>query len=432
MKRTSLHAPLRAASLLLLALGAGTRVRAEVLIVDAAGSTPFLDVQSAVDAAVDGDVILVLPGTYAEFDVTSKALALSAQGPVDITGTILVSDVGAGQYVVLDGFTATGQSAGSGFGLLVRNNAGSVWVQDGVFTGSDADPSVCYDDGHDGIRVAHSASVALVACSSSGGGASTHDSITIPLSIEMGGAGLFARSSTVSAFECQFSGGGQSSSFQACAFYQDGAWGGPGVGLEDVSFFAAGCLLVGADGGGGRGSGTCSFGGPGGDGISCTASTAVLRSSTLLAGLGGSGGGPGFGCIQGGPDGSNGLLIDADSASSVIEDPSDAPSVALSSPLTGAMLAPMQVSGPAGWSAFAYLSGAPANEPSSFLNGQLMVALPTLRRSFVGTLDDSGMLTTSYPIPSYPDGGVLFLQILTNDPPLGPLLGSPRALVIVP
>jgi hypothetical protein len=111
---------------------------AETRWVDAAGNTPYFDVQAAIDDSQDGDVVLVFPGTYAPIDFGSKQLIVRSIGGPDLT-TIDASSVG-GSAVVMDetgpglllhGFTITGGDgiyegsvlATVGGGLLIRRQA---------------------------------------------------------------------------------------------------------------------------------------------------------------------------------------------------------------------------------------------------------------------------------------------------------------------
>ncbi len=64
---------------------AGARLFAAngAIVVDADGGGHFTTIQAAVDAADDGDEILVQPGTYAEEIVIDKDITLRGEGPVD-------------------------------------------------------------------------------------------------------------------------------------------------------------------------------------------------------------------------------------------------------------------------------------------------------------------------------------------------------------
>ena len=54
-------------------------VATEVHIVDETGAGDFTDIQPAVDAAVDGDVVLVKPGTYGAVEVVGKTLTIAGE-----------------------------------------------------------------------------------------------------------------------------------------------------------------------------------------------------------------------------------------------------------------------------------------------------------------------------------------------------------------
>lgn len=107
---------------------------ADVLVVDQAGGAgaDFTAIQPAVDAAVDGDVIVVRAGSYQNLSITGKSLAVVGEGQPSFFGFSNqggthfneVLDLPAGSSVVLAGLVFTG------VGLSVRNDAGSIWVED--------------------------------------------------------------------------------------------------------------------------------------------------------------------------------------------------------------------------------------------------------------------------------------------------------------
>lgn len=77
-------------ALLVVSLGAlAAPSAADTWVVDAAGGGDFLTIQSAVDAAASGDVLLVAPGNYAAFSL-GKDLAILGMAPVRprIFGTV--------------------------------------------------------------------------------------------------------------------------------------------------------------------------------------------------------------------------------------------------------------------------------------------------------------------------------------------------------
>lgn len=120
-------------------------VQASVITVDDDGPADFSSIQAAVDAAVDGDVVLVSPGVYrgdaaAEqvVDLLGKILTLrAADGP----GTAIIDGENlrrglrcvdeAGPGIVIEGFTITNCRRAGGSGGLVSN--ASPTIRDCVF-----------------------------------------------------------------------------------------------------------------------------------------------------------------------------------------------------------------------------------------------------------------------------------------------------------
>ena len=87
----------------------------QVLVVDSTGAGgAFLEVQDAIDAALDGDLVLVKDGNYATFTINAKTLRVladSGEQPV-IQGPIFVEDLAPNQSVELHGLTVDSLSAG--------------------------------------------------------------------------------------------------------------------------------------------------------------------------------------------------------------------------------------------------------------------------------------------------------------------------------
>ncbi len=92
------------------------------LVLAASGSADIINVgpgdsiQAAIDAAVDGDEIVVAPGTYFEtIDFLGKAITLRSSNGPEVTiidaqgvGSVVTCDSGEGPGTVLEGFTITG------------------------------------------------------------------------------------------------------------------------------------------------------------------------------------------------------------------------------------------------------------------------------------------------------------------------------------
>ena len=73
-----------------LVFGIAATARAGIHIVDTSGSGGFATVQAAVDAASDGDVILIRGGTYAGFTISGKSLVLQADVVMEVAGKMFL------------------------------------------------------------------------------------------------------------------------------------------------------------------------------------------------------------------------------------------------------------------------------------------------------------------------------------------------------
>ena len=126
---------------------------AETRWVDAAGNTPYLEIQAAIDDSADGDVVLVFPGTYAPIDFDGKELVVRSIGGPSLT--IIDASAAGGAAVVVEetgpdlllwGFTLTGGEgvyedavlSVIGGGLVINRNARGR-ISGNVITGNTAE-----------------------------------------------------------------------------------------------------------------------------------------------------------------------------------------------------------------------------------------------------------------------------------------------------
>ena len=200
---------------------------ADVLTVDDDGPANFSTIQDAIDAAENGDVILIQPGQYTAFNLTKRLDLIGVPGPSRpfVSGKSIVSGPSFFDLSTLQLDE-----------LLVQNIAGRGRVDD------------C------GINQS----------------LMVHDSVSIELSrIEVDFGTTEVRSSEVSIVDCQLIGAAGGSAF-SCGYSGDTA-----LELTDGSFaWIAGSTLRGGDGGWG-GAPCCD--GHGGDGVLLAQSEAIIR-----------------------------------------------------------------------------------------------------------------------------------------------------------
>lgn len=236
-------------------LAAAPLAAADVLVVAPSGA-PYTEIQAAVDAASDGDVVLVRAGTYASFAVRNQELVVAADsaGVVHVTGAIRVSGVGATRTVLLSGLRATGALSGvtsTNHGLIARNCAGALRVFGCELTGRPGGSFVdifCQEG--QGAWIENCDDVVLADCDLRG--------TTVPIGFgdsSEGGHGLFAHTSTLAVYESTARGGeaGLIDNPNACdplPSYTGYGWGfaGEGSRAESCFFFASRATIVGARG----------------------------------------------------------------------------------------------------------------------------------------------------------------------------------------
>lgn len=262
----------------LLAAGlAGASHAQSVLVVDAAGGGDFETLPSAVEAAVDGDVLLLRAGTYDPLVVTGKSLTIEAEAgaSVIVSETLHIENLAPTQSVTLRGLDVDASAADVAFAGSFDGCMGPVLVQDCTFDGSGG-PLVS-----GGLFVVDCTSVVL---------SRVRSTPTLTAGGSFGRAGVFAVSSAVYAYECVLTGSDGLETFTGPIP------GANGVTLFSASLFASGCLLTGGDGGNGNFTVFgCTDGGDGGDGVELggtSPSTAYLLDNAATGGTPGTSGGP--------------------------------------------------------------------------------------------------------------------------------------------
>jgi len=371
---------------------------ADVHVVSAFGGGDFTSLQAAVDAAADGDVLLVRDGTYAGFTLFGKGLTVAAepgQAP-QVTTTIRVDSVPAGSSVVLAGLsvsTSYTTDLTKVHGLVVNQCSGAVRVQECSLTGANnannGQPNFGDGSGARGAVLLSSANVVFTRCELVGGRG--HQQYDCCDSGGTGGAGLTSISTVVALFDCQVTGG-------KGGYSGWGGSGGAGVNVPNFGVFATGCTFTGGEGGFGD-----DFifgpGGSGGAGLSVGAGAqAQLRDNALA---GGAGGGSFLGM-----NGAPGQPLQAEPGSTVITYPGAARRFTLRSVGWEGSSVQLTVEGQPGDRVWFPGSSEPGFRSVASLGGVWALALPVkMLAAPQGIVPASGVLELLVPITDLPGEG---------------------------
>jgi hypothetical protein len=425
-----MNIPIRFVWLLALLSWTQAAVQADVLVVDASGGSQYLQIQAAVDAAHDGDTLLVKTGTYSSFAIVAKSLSVvgDANATVTVTGGVEVRSLAADRDVVLSNLVIDGQIGATdwhGNGVYLKNDLGSVRVQRCTIVGGSS--SVGLTPPCAGVEVDACADVGFVACSIVGG---------TPLPY-FAPPGLHAKGSMIAIYDSSIEGAGGYSNC-ASGSGMNGGDGGPGASIIDSFLFASGAGFVGGNGGDAPGW-PCAAGngGNGGDGLDVLADTSVSYAELLDTMLVGGQRGVASCSIGCGHDGNGG-------APSTVESPCVLDVIpgfkrVLAAPTVVRELAPFTLS----------YQGQPGDEVGVFfgtetsfdylpaLNGVKMVATdhPPLIAAWLGIADPiTGRLSASLAFPDLGAGvqsKVVYLQAIAHTAQGTQLLGTPTALVVL-
>lgn len=239
---------------------------------DGGAGTDFVDLQQAIDAASDGDVLLVRPGLYDGFEIAGKGVSVLAdvEGTVVCLGGALVRNVPANSTVALRGIRTVADTTP---GLFVRNCDGTVWIEACDARGADGDGALgsptFHPDGYEGLLVIDGGNVVLTRTTFTGGdGAQLVGTFSIAGD---GGAGISSTKSELAIYGC-FTWGGDGGDAATGSAPADGGDGGNGFTIDAGSATAAGSVFLGGDGGDAGAlvvdtTTTCGTAGDGGDGI---------------------------------------------------------------------------------------------------------------------------------------------------------------------
>ncbi len=228
-----------------------------VLVVDATGAGAITQLQAAVNAASDGDTLLVKPGNYAGFSVANKALDVvadtsSSSGPAHIDGAVQINGLAAARAFTLTGFEIRGPVSSSG--VRLASCAGSVRVQGCAVRGGDAPAcsSGFFPNGYPALEIDTCADVVVTRCSLRGSNGGTQVNFPYSGYAGYGREGLYGRYSQVAVYDSTLIGGDGGAQTPGACVGASGYGGGGGRAATAsgcVPFFASGCTFRGGAGG---------------------------------------------------------------------------------------------------------------------------------------------------------------------------------------
>ena len=109
------------------------------IIVDQGGGGDHTTIQTAINAAGTGDVVVVEPGTYVEnINLSGRSITLRSTDPYNpsvvamtiidggSSGSVITCSNGEGPDTVIEGFRITNGSASNGGGLYIRNSSPTI------------------------------------------------------------------------------------------------------------------------------------------------------------------------------------------------------------------------------------------------------------------------------------------------------------------
>ena len=264
-----------------------------VQIVDKPGLGIFPTIQAAIDAASDGDVLVVAKGSYPGFTVDGKGLWVLAlpthpTGTTSVSGTVTVRNLPASSTLVLAGLKITGASSSfqANPGVRLENGAGSIVLRECVIKGGALMTGFSSPPASPGVSLSGCPRVFFVGCSIYGADGCWCSGYPG----QAGGTGLESLDSAIALYDCIVKGGqgGEEGS-------PAGGDGGAGCRVTNWGIFLSGTSIAGGTGGGGDYIG-CNTSGSGGDALVVTGAQALILDSTLTAGPAGN-----FGCWYGSP-----------------------------------------------------------------------------------------------------------------------------------
>ena len=374
--------------------------------------------QAAVDAAADGDVVLVSSGSYAGATIAGKGVSVVEDAGASVSaGVIRVQDTPPGSTVLLSGIDVAHVEGA----IRATNVLGSLRVQGAELR--------ALHNGYLGATVVGLTNVAdasFAGCTIRGVGA-----------LYGASRGIVASGSKLVLDHATVEGADGASAAYFGGHWTGGGWGADAIDAADCSVFASASTIRGGDGGSGH-SGSCTdaynpstSGGQGGDGVQSSGAATLKLLDSVVAGGAGGPGGVGWPCGSQASNGGPGQAFVGPGAVETI--PGTARTLATTALAREGQVFACHVEGVPGDLALLLLSTQPDHAFSPALHGVQLFAAP-FRRVVLGTIDASGVLDASVPITEL-GAGVAALtphgQLAVRDLAGSTWLGSPAVLTLL-
>ena len=407
-------------------LAAPLAAQNHVWVVDDNGGAgvDFIDIQSGVNAAAAGDVLLVKPGTYDGFTIIGKSLTVQAdlpgvvqlhEGAPGANDVVEVFALDPGQVVTLRGFEIQAVDH-RGFHLL--DCQGTVWIEECEVVR----PAWTVDGANaEGMWMENCADVILVRTTLRGGEGHHWNATGGP------GTGLRGSYSQLHAFECLVEGGNGGTWYP---LYMIG-WpyaGAHGLHLDNSFGFFSDCLVRGGDGGTyyHPDLGICVYHGNGGHGAYLVQNTLVRDVASIAYG--------GSGITWGCPPATHGEPVLTSGNSSNERIWGEPVGCATNTGIREGGTLLVDGHGPARAPIWLAIGTDPLGIHAPQFNGSFLVASPLVEFTS-GTTDATGGIRWSFPLP--PDFVIgtdslrFYGQTAAYDPTHGFYLGEGSAVLIL-
>ena len=406
--------------------GPATSASAEVWVVRQNGPANFQTIQAAVDAASDGDVILVRSGSYDGFTVAQKGLRIQFDGSTAVGSPVEITGVPSGSLMTLSGMKVT-LSYPDAAALTIRNSQGDVRVQDSVLHGSPGHKIDMYsaDPATSGAVVKICASVVLTGCNLTGGEGLAYGELWgfAP----WGADALEVQSARVALYDCDLLGGDGENSWEAVG-------GGGGEGCRPAGtyeFFAGGTRIQGGHGGDGQDAGDCYDwpypGGDGGHGLFAGLAPIDLFDWICVGGSGGAGGEDCYGFPE--ADGADGYGIHIGGGQTLTQHAGQFRRMVLTSSSCAGSMSPVDVYGLPG----DRVSLVVDDETDWVLDASVRgvwVPKDTSWQLPLGVIPASGVLNTQVALTAPGPSPDVFVQLLTTTTNGQQYLGTPQHVLL--